>query len=286
MFPSPVSSRPTSSNEDILLIVVLLVICGLLFQQGGSATQKNTQTTGAAQALSQSHALTPLSAWPDAVRSSTPVIHTERISLSTSYTAQKTAPADTPAPYGPPPLFFTDGDVTYRATHFIALWDANLGAWQAISPNLTENDTPGAPGYSVDGITAIAHDHGVWYTGTLAGQVSLKLPGHQWSVLHAALPERTVTSIAILPGNTTGQIAALGYGGYGTATPNQPGHVYITEDGGATWADVTGNLPDAPVQSLHFALQDGMQVLTAEINNRWYSMHTASLWTPMTAPAL
>ena len=101
----------------------------------------------------------------------------------------------------------------------------NLGAWQPISPNLTKNDTPGAPGYSVDGITAIAHHRGVWYTGTLAGQVSLKLPRHPWSVLRAALPERTVTSIAILPGNSAGQIAALGYGGYGTATPNEPGRL-------------------------------------------------------------
>ncbi len=62
------------------------------------------------------------------------------------------------------------------------------------------------------------------------------------------LPNRYVTDIALDPGNQ--RRALVTYSGFNTNTPNAPGHVFMTEDQGATWRDISGNLPDIPVNSV------------------------------------
>ncbi|TMC36773.1 MAG: DUF11 domain-containing protein, partial [Chloroflexi bacterium] len=63
-----------------------------------------------------------------------------------------------------------------------------------------------------------------------------------------SLPNRPVAWIAVDQSNY--RIAYLGYNGFNAATPHQPGHVFKTTDAGQSWTDVSGNLPDAPVNSL------------------------------------
>jgi len=41
-----------------------------------------------------------------------------------------------------------------------------------------------------------------------------------------------------------------GYNGYNGATPHRPGHVFKTTNAGKTWSDISGKLPDSPVNSL------------------------------------
>jgi uncharacterized protein (TIGR03437 family) len=68
------------------------------------------------------------------------------------------------------------------------------------------------------------------------------------NVTKAPLPNRYVTDIALDPGNQ--RRALVAYSGFNTSTPNAPGHVFMTEDQGATWRDISGNLPDIPVNSV------------------------------------
>ena len=46
------------------------------------------------------------------------------------------------------------------------------------------------------------------------------------------------------------RIAYVGYNGYDEATPKTPGHVFKTADGGQSWTNISGDLPNAPVNSL------------------------------------
>ena len=62
------------------------------------------------------------------------------------------------------------------------------------------------------------------------------------------LPKRPVTQIAVDRSNY--RIAYLSYSSFNASTPSRPGHVFRTLDGGQTWADISGNLPDAPVNSV------------------------------------
>lgn len=75
------------------------------------------------------------------------------------------------------------------------------------------------------------------------------------NVTRAPLPNRYVTDIALDPNNK--QRAIAGYSGFNTSTPATPGHVFITEDQGAAWRDISGNLPDTPVNSIAIDTQPG-----------------------------
>ena len=62
------------------------------------------------------------------------------------------------------------------------------------------------------------------------------------------LPARPVAGFAVDRSNWRDAYAY--YNGFSAATPKQPGHVFHTTDGGETWTNVTGNLPDVPVNSV------------------------------------
>ncbi len=64
----------------------------------------------------------------------------------------------------------------------------------------------------------------------------------------ASCPNRPVSQIAVDRSNY--RIAYVAYSSFNASTPSRPGHVFRTFDGGQTWADVSGNLPDAPVNSI------------------------------------
>jgi uncharacterized protein (TIGR03437 family) len=68
------------------------------------------------------------------------------------------------------------------------------------------------------------------------------------NVTRAPLPNRYVTDIALDASDQ--RRAVVTYSGFNTATPATPGHVFMTTDQGATWRDISGNLPDVPVNSV------------------------------------
>lgn len=58
------------------------------------------------------------------------------------------------------------------------------------------------------------------------------------SVNTVTLPARTITSVNVHPDSS--QVAVITYSGFGT------GHIYKTTNGGSTWNNISGNLPDSP----------------------------------------
>jgi uncharacterized repeat protein (TIGR01451 family) len=62
------------------------------------------------------------------------------------------------------------------------------------------------------------------------------------------LPDRPVDQFAVDRSNW--RIAYAAYGGFGPATPGNSGHVFATTDGGAHWKNISGNLPDVPVNTI------------------------------------
>ncbi len=68
------------------------------------------------------------------------------------------------------------------------------------------------------------------------------------NVTKPPLPNRFVTDIALDPHDQLR--AVVTYSGFNTNTSATPGHVFATTDRGATWRDISGNLPDLPVNSV------------------------------------
>jgi uncharacterized repeat protein (TIGR01451 family) len=130
--------------------------------------------------------------------------------------------------------------------------------WSLVSPDLTSGCTGTAPnGARNCSISAIGVGGGqAVYTGSLDGYVYLSTNAQvsdspTWTRLdphRTVLPNRPVASIAVDRSNY--RIAYLGYNGYNAATPTDPGHVFRTLNGGKSWVDISGDLPDAPVNSL------------------------------------
>src|SRR5205823_10376013 len=60
-------------------------------------------------------------------------------------------------------------------------------------------------------------------------------------------PKRPVAGFAVDRSNY--RIAYAAFNGFNGATPGRPGHVFRTLNG-KNWTDVSGNLPDTPVNSI------------------------------------
>ena len=129
-----------------------------------------------------------------------------------------------------------------------SLWrSANVKAttpsWTAIKAPITGNSRISAVAVAKgnSNIVWVGHNNGDVYT-TDNGAAS----SPSWTLVGAVLPDRKVTRITIDPVNP--DIVYVTFGGF------SPDNVWRTDDGGATWADITGvgstGLPDAPVRSL------------------------------------
>ena len=124
--------------------------------------------------------------------------------------------------------------------------------WQAVFDN--------GGGHST---TAIAVQNGVVYSAWcgpcnnsgFARGVSANTGGtYRQLSLPASLPNRYISAIAVDPADASGNTAYLGFNGFSRRWTEGPGagigHLWKTSDGGATWADVSGNLPDVPVNDI------------------------------------
>lgn len=79
--------------------------------------------------------------------------------------------------------------------------------------------------------------------------------GGAWRQIDVAgLPNRYISAVAIDAADATGKTAFLGFNGFSRTWTEGPGagvgHLWRTADGGAHWTDVSGGLPDVPVNDV------------------------------------
>ena len=78
--------------------------------------------------------------------------------------------------------------------------------------------------------------------------------GGRWHELAlAGVPDRYITSIAVDPGNAAHVYISLGSYSRRWIPDAGIGHVFETTNGGQSWTDVSGNLPDAPIYKIVIA---------------------------------
>src|SRR4029079_15374524 len=89
------------------------------------------------------------------------------------------------------------------------------------------------------------------YTGSLDGLIYLAADGQTVHAPHwgrcdddRALPERPVSWIAVDRSNY--RIAYASYTGFDEATPDEPGQIFRTLDGGKKWTHISGHTPNPP----------------------------------------
>jgi len=170
-----------------------------------------------------------------------------------------------------PPLVMdqTDPAVLYFGTYRVYRTTDRAESWTPISPDLT-----GGSG-RVSAIAPAPSDPGVLYVGTSDGRVqSTTDGGATWTL--RSLPTsgtRYVQDIAVDPRDPlTAWVVVSGF-----LTP----HVFRTTDGGATFANVSGSLPDSPVNAVAVDPTSRAMVVIGTDVGAYLSADSGSTWTPL-----
>jgi len=144
------------------------------------------------------------------------------------------------------------------------------GIWQAISPDVT--DAPaGTPStnqtFVISTIAVSPADPNRIYTGSVSGAVFVTPDGgNTWTDVSGTLPFRSVTKIATDPVNPL--VAYATFSGYAVPGEAIQGHIFVTSDGGNTWADISATLPNIPVDDF---------VIDPDVPNTFYAATDAGV---------
>ncbi|MDQ6676275.1 MAG: IPT/TIG domain-containing protein [Acidobacteriota bacterium] len=140
-------------------------------------------------------------------------------------------------------------DRLYFGTYRVYQTTDGAGLWKAISPDLTVPSQTAV----VTAVAVAPSNSNVVYAGTSNQHVQVTtnaLDGTRaaWDDRSNGLPNRSVSSISVDPIQPMTAYATFsGFSGFGGDTQ---GHVFKTLDGGVTWTDVSGNMPNIPANDL------------------------------------
>lgn len=172
------------------------------------------------------------------------------------------------------PLQFdpNDPNVLYYGGNRLNRSTDNGVTWTPISPDLSGG--PGEDTYPFGTITTVAaaasdprtiyigtDDGRLWRTGDLGATWTLLRQDDQWVTRVAVDPRRSSTVYATLSGYRSG---------------SQDPHVIVSRDAGASWTDLSGNLPQAPVNDV--VLGRGRTVYVATDQGVFVSPSGGSRW--------
>lgn len=86
-------------------------------------------------------------------------------------------------------------------------------------------------------------------------------------ILPAEMPNRYISGLAVDPADSSGRTAYVGFNGFSRRWTEGAGvglgHLWKTTDGGTTWKDVSGNLPDVPVNDT--VIRSGKLILATDL---------------------
>ncbi len=176
----------------------------------------------------------------------------------------------------------------YLGTYRVYRTDNRGDLWQAISPDLTTGCTSNtnSPTTYDCVVTALGSTAGApaLYVGTGDGNVMLTtdvtVVTPTWTnVGKLPLPIRPVSAFAV--DRSDYRLAYVAYTGFDAATPLTPGHVFKTMDGGQTWANVSGNLPDAPINTLLLSPTDPNTLYAGTDVGPMVTTDGGATWGPM-----
>ncbi len=127
------------------------------------------------------------------------------------------------------------------------------GSWEAISPKLAvDSDADTCNSGSFLTALGVARGSQRLYAGSSGGHVFTSPDGGAtWAdVTHDPLPRRWITQIAVQADDP--KIVYVSFSGFGDATPSARGHVFRSNDAGATWTrfDAAAEPLDLPVNTL------------------------------------
>jgi photosystem II stability/assembly factor-like uncharacterized protein len=149
------------------------------------------------------------------------------------------------------------------------------GGWGAISGDLTDGNILGARFHTVSCLNESPLVANKLVAGTSDGNVWRREASGTWSNITAGLPDRYVTSVHYSP--TSANRIFVTHSGF-RDDENTP-HVHRSDDNGATWQNITANLPPIPVNDIFIMPGQQDQVLfVATDAGTYFSINAGSSW--------
>jgi len=167
-------------------------------------------------------------------------------------------------------ILYTGTNHLYRSTDRAVFWNQ-------ISPDLTDGQHPsGVSGFgTITTIDVSESDPNFIYIGTDDGNVQMTPDGgNTWNNISAGLPKRHVSRVSVHPDDAlTCYVTLSGY----RFVDYQP-HVMKTTDGGQTWMDVSGNLPEVPANDIIIDPANEGTLYLASDFGVWVSYNDGENW--------
>jgi photosystem II stability/assembly factor-like uncharacterized protein len=181
-----------------------------------------------------------------------------------------------------PPLVMdpSNSQTLYFGTDRVYQTTNGASSWTAISPDLTGGDSF----FGVLSTIAVAPTNSnTVYVGTLDNRVQVTTNADSgaaatWTNISAGLPPRVVTHVAVDP--TTSTIAYATFSGF-TGFGDNLGHVFKTTNGGSAWADISGDLPNTPVNFIVIDPDAPSTLFAATDVGVFYSTTGGTSWTSL-----
>ena len=146
--------------------------------------------------------------------------------------------------------------------------------WVPVSPDLTKG-YDGSTWHTVSTLAISPLNTNIVLAGTDDGKVHISTnAGTSWTDISYGLPDRTITRVAADPFDESAIYATLSGFRWDEAVP----HVYRSPDLGATWIDISGNLPDLPVNAIAFDPQQQDHIFVGTDAGVYYTTDGGELW--------
>ncbi len=135
----------------------------------------------------------------------------------------------------------SNGNTVYFGTNRVYQSTDAAQSWTAISPAFNNLVSISVSPKSSNTVYA-AEGTAVWVSNNASTGT-----GASWSKQTSGLPPRQITQVVADPYKaTTAYTTVSGFTGFGDSL----GHVFKTTDGGTSWSDISGNLPNIPADDL------------------------------------
>ncbi|MEM8908411.1 MAG: T9SS type A sorting domain-containing protein, partial [Bacteroidota bacterium] len=152
--------------------------------------------------------------------------------------------------------------------------------WSPMSDDLTKGQHPsGSQAFGTITTIAVAPSSSeVIYVGTDDGNVQVTTNfGLDWTNISAGLPNRYVTRVAVDPVDPlTAYVTLSGY----RFVDYMP-HILRTTDGGQNWEDISGNLPEIPINDVIVDPDVDQTLYIANDLGVWYTFDLGNTWAPL-----
>lgn len=149
-------------------------------------------------------------------------------------------------------------------------------SWSAVSGDLTAQDP-----FTITSVSVSSKDSRYVAAGTFDGTIALSTnSGSTWTSIDniSTMPLRPVSDIVFDP-NDPGRIYAT-FQGYSRLVNDTRGHVWRTANQGASWTNITGDLPDVPVNALVVDPQNIDRLVVGTDAGLFQTLNGGTTWTP------